>query len=177
MKNHHDKPRDMARSALTSTVGVAEQRRRIHKNERARVRAVLHQACDFDLDDLDNLEAVDANGVTGYGPNARRDFDDMIYERRIHDHLGALLRWAHHRYENDPVLRDATDTTIDRYFGSLLPDNLSGFHARDHIKWKTAGLAPPPLTPERTQPRLRRCHPPFPGVPSQAEQLPARCWR
>jgi len=137
MKNHQEKTRNMARSALASSTSVQERRRHIHKRERARTRAVLHRARDFVGDELDELEAVDGDGVAGYGPVARRDMAEMVDHRRSHDHLGALLRWAHHHFDHHPALRDASDPTIDRYFGSLLPDTLSGFHALQHIMFMT----------------------------------------
>ena len=129
MRNPHHKPRDLARSALASTSrrNVRELRAIAHGNERARVRARLHEL-------RSHLDPDDYDGDLHY--RALGDLDEMIGARRAHDKLGPLFRWAKAHVERDPGLADATPIDKVHHFAQLLPNDLSGRHALSHLRWE-----------------------------------------
>jgi hypothetical protein len=150
MRNPHHKPRDLARSALASTTrkNVRELRAIAHGNERARVRARLHEL-------RSHLDPDDYDGDLHY--RALGDLDEMIGARRAHDKLGPLFRWAKAHVERDPGLADATPIDKVHHFAQLLPNDLSGRHALSHLRWELGAehlwflslpLAGPPAPPE-----------------------------
>jgi hypothetical protein len=129
MRNPHRKPRDLARSALASTSrrNVRELRAIAHGNERARVRARLHEL-------RNHLDPDDYDGDLHY--RALGDLDQMIGARRSHDKLGPLFRWAQAHVERDPGIADATPIDKVHHFTQLLPNDLSGRHALSHLRWE-----------------------------------------
>jgi hypothetical protein len=129
MRNPHRKPRDLARSALASTSrrNVRELRAIAHGNERARVRARLHEL-------RSHLDPDDYDGDLHY--RALGDLDQMIGARRSHDKLGPLFRWAKAHVERDPGIADATPIDKVHHFTQLLPSDLSGRHALSHLRWE-----------------------------------------
>lgn len=150
MRNPHHKPRDLARSALASTSrrNVRELRSIAHGNERARVRARLHELRSL-------LDPDDYDGDLHY--RALGDLDQMIGARRSHDKLGPLFRWAQAHVERDPGIADATPIDKVHHFTQLLPNDLSGRHALSHLRWELGAehswflslpLAGPPAPPE-----------------------------
>lgn len=129
MRNPHHKPRDLARSALASTSrrNVRELRAIAHGNERARVRARLHEL-------RSHLDPDDYDGDLRY--RALGDLDQMIGARRAHDKLGPLFRWAQAHMDHDPGLAEATPNDKVHHFTKLLPNDLSGRHALSHLRWE-----------------------------------------
>lgn len=95
MRNHNEKPRDMARSVLPSTARKAARRQRasIHGRERARLRAALHGL--RSTGDPDDFEG-DLVWI------ARRDLEEMVDDRRGADKVGPLLAWAERLVESVP---------------------------------------------------------------------------
>lgn len=128
MRNHHEKTRDMARSALPSTRrrGARQDRALAHKTERSRLRSALHELAAYD--DPDDYE-----GELTW--EARREIAWMVDDRRAGDKLGPLLHWAERIVERDPALRDAPYEAQLTYFARLLPDGLIGRHALQHLRF------------------------------------------
>ena len=122
MQNRREKHRDIARSVLPSTMGVADKRRFIHKSERARVREFLHTE---DVYDGWVPERIDGR--------TKRRVRYMVRDRRDADKLGPLLRWARHSASTDQNLIDATHEDRLKFFASILPNTLAGRHALTHI--------------------------------------------
>ncbi len=119
---HGDEKRlQMARSILPSTKrGFQHARRRIHKQERAAVRADLRGA----------LGAPDVDAWTDDRDASRRRtgrIRSMVWDRQVGDKLGPMFRWAtaataHLRVEDRlPFLR------------AVLPKGLVGDHALSHL--------------------------------------------
>lgn len=142
MHNHHEKARDMARSVLPSTRrrGARMHRSHAHARERHRVRAALHEVATYD--DPDDYEG----DLTW---EARRAISEMVGERRAADKVAPLMRWAERTVERDPVLRDASFEQRVAHFRRLLPRDLIGRHALNHLAWV---LDPDPYWPWRPQP-------------------------
>lgn len=55
--------------------------------------------------------------------------------RRAADKTGSLVRWARARVARDPALRRVSTDEQVRALAGLMPDNLIGRHAVDHIRW------------------------------------------
>ena len=129
MRNHDEKTRDMARSVLPSTLDAKHWRRHIHHSERHRVRAALHRARTMDTADLGYLsdDGVDAD-------RTKHHIFEMVQERREADKLGPLLRWAEHRVEHDPSLREASRADRLEYFRTRLPSGVTNRHALSHLR-------------------------------------------
>jgi hypothetical protein len=130
MHNHHEKSRDMARSALPSKCCVKHWRRRIHHRERGRVRAALHEARSTFVDDFDDLFDVAACA----DDHTKHEIAFMVDERRDADKLGPLWRWTEHHLHHTPALADATYSDCLIYFQGMLSAGLVGSHAVGHIE-------------------------------------------
>lgn len=128
MRNHNDKPRDMARSVLPSTYRrrARADRAAVRSRERARLRAELHAVAGFaDPDDYDG----DLTWV------ARRDLAELVADRRSGDKVGPLTRWAARTVEADPTLAAAPLRERLDHFRPLLPPGIVGRHALFHLVW------------------------------------------
>jgi len=128
MHNHHEKQREIARSALPSTypAGARADRRVAHGRERARLRRIR-----YEMLRCPDIDAYD--GVTGLGPRFRGDIADMVGRRRGHDKLGPLLRWADQTVERRPLLGEAAPAARETFFRSVLPPGVIGNHAVSHL--------------------------------------------
>ena len=123
-----EKRRQMARSILPSTrdKGSRDDLRLIARAHRSRSRAALRTlrfGCDDELEDQLDIALADAAAVR------RRDIKETVFERRLGDKLGPVMRWAPKavahldRCDRMPTLR------------SWLPDDLAGRHACSHLAW------------------------------------------
>ncbi|WP_007520077.1 MULTISPECIES: hypothetical protein [Pseudofrankia] len=129
MRNHGEKTKDMAESVLPSTArrSARQERRRIHQRQRARERnlmVVVRGSAEHDDGDADFREVF-----------RRRDISQMVWDRRGADKTGSLVRWAGSRVDRDDSLREASVDEQIQYFARLLPDNLIGRHAVQHIEF------------------------------------------
>jgi hypothetical protein len=106
VRNHDDKIKDMARSVLPSTARRAARagRARIHRAERARLREELHRVGSH-IDPHD-----DQGDLTG---GDRAAIAEMVWDRRAHDKVAPLLRWAERTVARDPLLAAAYATPRD----------------------------------------------------------------
>lgn len=59
----------------------------------------------------------------------------MVYDRRSADKVGPLVRWARARVARDPALRRLSVDGQVAELSRLMPDNLIGRHAAQHIRW------------------------------------------
>ncbi|MDT3440789.1 MULTISPECIES: hypothetical protein [unclassified Pseudofrankia] len=128
MRNHGEKTKDMAESVLPSTArrSARQERRRIHQRQRARERnlmVVVRGNAEHDDGNADFREVI-----------RRRDITQMVWDRRGADKIGSLVRWAGSRVDRDDSLREASVDEQVQYFARLLPDNLIGRHAVQHIE-------------------------------------------
>ncbi|MBL7500488.1 hypothetical protein [Frankia nepalensis] len=128
MRNHDEKVRDMTESVLPSTRRKAarQERRRVHKRQRARQRDLLvvaRRTAGHDDRDADFREGI-----------RRQEITQMVWGRRAADKVGPLTRWASVQVGRDEVLRDAPLTEQVDYFARLVPDNTIGRHAVQHIE-------------------------------------------
>lgn len=107
------KIRDIAESILPSTARrrAREERKRIHRAERRRVRQA------FPDDDL-----------VGNERKVRIELRDMKSERRAADKIRPLMRWAE-------KTTASIEDPVERYMHvkALMPDNLIGRHALSHV--------------------------------------------
>lgn len=126
MRNHNQKRRDMARSVLPSTFGSNARyvRRSIHKAERRHTCAVLRNAHTAD-------EGFDDHVDYDYA----RSIKEFRQERRDHDKIGPLIRWATSVVRDDPTLRNATLEERLDHFRRVLPDDVIGRHAVAHLRY------------------------------------------
>jgi hypothetical protein len=128
VRNDDQKIKDMCESVLPSTSrkNAREKRRIAHGANRARERAALRAARnDGDYE----RELGDSDG------RRRNAIREMVWDRRAADKVAPLVRWARVTVEEDPVLRNAAPEDVTAYFAALLPDNLIGRHAIQHIRW------------------------------------------
>lgn len=128
MRNHDEKIKDVCESVLPSTSrkNAREKRRIAHGAERARERAALRGA----------VGGGRYERVLGDSDSRRRiEISQMVWDRRAADKIAPLVRWARVTAARDPKLRDATPEDVLTHFAALLPDNLIGRHALDHIRW------------------------------------------
>src|SRR4051794_40629383 len=118
----------MCESVLPSTSrkNARETRRIAHGTARAHQRAALRAA--IPKNDLEP-QLGDADG------RRRAAIQEMVWDRRAADKVAPLVRWARVTLEREPKLRDAAPEDVIAYFASLLPDNLIGRHALQHIEW------------------------------------------
>jgi hypothetical protein len=129
MRNHEEKLKDVAESVLPSRARARArgQRRIIHHRHRSEDRYALVSAR-RDPDGHDD--------IGGLSERRRREaIGWMVSDRRDADNLGALLRWARARIEADPALAAAPVEVQVAGFRSVLPDNVIGRHALQHIRW------------------------------------------
>jgi hypothetical protein len=129
VRNHDEKIKDMAESVLPSTArrSARQERRRIHRRQRARERdllVVVRGSAEHDDGNVDFREKIRRQGIT-----------HMVWERRGADKTGSLERWAGARVDREDSLRNAPVDEQLQYFARLLPDNLIGRHAVGHIEF------------------------------------------
>ncbi|ONH23422.1 hypothetical protein [Pseudofrankia asymbiotica] len=141
MRNHDEKIKDMAESVLPSTArrSARELRRRAHRRQRARQRDLLiaiRDGYDHDYDEVGmGADFADADADADFAERRRRgDIDAMVWRRRFADKTGSLVRWAVSQVERDDDLREASADEQRDHFARLLPDNLIGRHAVQHIE-------------------------------------------
>jgi hypothetical protein len=127
VRNHDQKIKDISRSVLPSKGRRSAQvnRRLIHKKQRAReLAAVIAYRRDADPGGV----TPDVRGT--YAP----DITGMVWDRRVKDKVGPLIRWAKATVAADPVLRSAPRAEQVAYFARLMPDTTVGRHAVQHIE-------------------------------------------
>ncbi len=136
MKNHGDKTKDMIESVLPSTARkqAREQRRLIHKRARARQRVALAAVSG----------SYDDTGVDFRDGRRRSELKWMVLDRRAADNVGALTRWAAAVVAADARLRDAPVHVQVAHFAAILPADLTGRHAVQHIERALTYLAQRP---------------------------------
>ena len=127
MRNHHEKGRDLTRSALASTnpERVRVVRAKVRALERAQERRLLH----------DLTRAVDPDDVET--PTAwidREGLDHLVGHRRMWDNLGALLHWTRRTLATHPDLADRSADGIAAYFRQRLGTDPMVGHAMAHIR-------------------------------------------
>lgn len=128
MRNHDQKVKDMCESVLPSTSrkNAREKRRIAHGTARAHQRAALRAA----------IEENELGPALGDADGRRcAAIHEMVRDRRAADKVAPLIRWARATLEREPKLRNAAPEEVIAYFASLLPDNLIGRHAVQHIEW------------------------------------------
>jgi len=128
MRNSDQKAKDMAESILPSTrrTSARVDRRAIHARHRARQ---LHQLRRLELG------MVDTEFDVGIERARTGEVRDLVWDRRAADKIGPLQRWARVRLQRNPALRHLPLEDQVRAFAQLMPDNLIGRHAVDHIRW------------------------------------------
>jgi hypothetical protein len=127
VRNHDQKIKDISRSVLPSKGrrSTRDNRRLIHKRQRAReLAAVIAYRRDVDPDSV----TPDVRGT--YVP----DITAMVWDRRVKDKVGPLIRWAKATIAADPVLSSAPRAEQVAYFARLMPDTTVGRHAVQHIE-------------------------------------------
>ena len=127
MKNHGEKTKDMIESVLPSTARkmAREQRRLIHKRARARQRVALAEV----------RASYDDTSVDFRDGRRRSELKWMVLDRRAADNVGALTRWAAAVVAADARMRDAPLHVQVAHFAAMLPPDLIGRHAVQHIRW------------------------------------------
>jgi hypothetical protein len=135
VRNHDEKTKSMQRSVLPSTARkqARKERRLIHKRQRARERDMLSAV-------RKAASAVDSDFEFDSDPDfheGRRISDThwMVLDRRSADKIGPLTRWAGATVDADPDLHDAPVHEQVAYFAAILPGDLIGKHAVQHIEW------------------------------------------
>lgn len=117
-----EKRRDIARSVLPSTRRRSARyyKNHAHRAVRARVRDMLATE-NWDDGDL----SLDAQRYGSY-----RGVKEAVYERRMADKLGPIMRWA------EAVADDLGDTPGERSkaLRAMLPTGTAGWHAWTHIE-------------------------------------------
>jgi len=144
MRNHSEKVKDMAESVLPSTARVRarRERRMVHQRHRSRQRdlLVISRRAAFDGTAAQRGEEGDqarAETVFEADFEERRRIQDITYvvwDRRAADKVAPLVRWAGARVDRDARLRAAPPATQVEHFARLVPDNLIGRHALQHIE-------------------------------------------
>jgi hypothetical protein len=127
VRNHDEKIKDMSKSVLPSThrKGARDDRRAIHKRQRARELAAVTT---YRLDPDPECATPDVRGT--YGP----DIMLLVWNRRAGDKLGPIIRWARATIAASPALRSASREEQVAYFARLMPDSTTGRHAVQHIE-------------------------------------------
>ena len=136
MKNHGEKTKDMIESVLPSTARTMarDRRRLIHKRARARQRVALAEV----------RASYDDTSVDFRDGRRKSDLKWMVLDRRAADNVGALTRWAAAVVAADARLRDAPLHMQVAHFAAMLPPDLIGRHAVQHIEWTLTYLAQRP---------------------------------
>lgn len=117
-----EKRLQMSRGILPSSAhGIRAWRRRIHKAERAGVRADLVRA--LRAPDLDAWAEDPDPGL-----RRRRDVQYLVWRRRSADKLGAFFRWA------EAVTRHVAPGGRRSFVRGALPAGLIGDHALSHLE-------------------------------------------
>ncbi|MFT4008799.1 MAG: hypothetical protein QM655_02020 [Nocardioidaceae bacterium] len=135
VRNHDEKRKDLIESVLPSRARkmARDRRRQLHKQTRAYQRVAL-------------------KAVAAEGDDAEVDFREgrrqseirwMVLDRRGADNVGALTRWAKAVVAGSPTLRSAPLHEQVAYFASILPTDVIGRHAVQHIEWALTYLAQP----------------------------------
>jgi hypothetical protein len=161
VKNHGEKTKDMIESVLPSTARKRsrEQRRLIHKRARARQRVALAEV----------RATYDDASVDFRDGRRRSELKWMVLDRRAADNVGALTRWAAAVVAADASLRDAPLHVQIAHFAAVLPPDLIGQHALQHIEWALTYLVQrPPLDARRGSWRSR---------PTERQQILAEALR
>lgn len=129
MRNHDQKIKDMAESVLPSKrrQSAKQHRRAIHKRSRRHVNDELHSI-------RRGNEGERTETCVGLTVDVNRELSYMVERRRKHDRVSPVMRWAGRRVDADPLLREATPAEQLEYFRRIMPDNLIGRHAVDHIE-------------------------------------------
>jgi hypothetical protein len=127
VRNHDEKIKDMGESVLPSTGReyARYNRRVIHKRQRARELAAVTA---YRRDSDPECVTPDVRGT--HGP----DIALMVWNRRSMDKVGPLVRWAQATIAASPVLRSASREDQVAYFARMMPSNLIGRHAVQHIE-------------------------------------------
>lgn len=149
MENHDEKIKDMVESVLPSTARkAARYRRRLaHKQARARQRGMLAAVKGAGYDDA----------VADFREGRRKSaLHWMVLDRRGADNVGALTRWAADVVEADPNLREAPLHVQVAHFAGILPADLIGQHALQHIEWALKYRAERPCWSQRRAAALAR---------------------
>lgn len=147
-----DKVRDVARSVLPSTArkGAREDKRNYHATHRHAQNQINHAICrhlnDVDddgrlytdvglYDDFEDQEIFDGYSARTKNPSVGwDDMNEIVSNRRGHDKVAPLIRWAQaieKRLMSSPPWADEDKIA---YFKALLPDTLQGRHALGHVK-------------------------------------------
>ncbi|MBL7487222.1 hypothetical protein I6A60_08795 [Frankia sp. AgB1.9] len=140
MRNHGEKVKDMAESVLPSTARTyaREQRRRVHRRQRTRQRdlLVIARRTAFDGALTSELADVAETDFEADFEERRRaqDIAQLVWARRAADKTGPLTRWAGAQVDRDASLREAPPSEQVAHFARLVPDNLIGRHALQHIE-------------------------------------------
>jgi hypothetical protein len=124
VRNHDEKIKDMVESVLPSTrrKTARTERRIIHKKQRARQRDMLRNISVEPDPDFCEGRRVSA-------------ISTMVWDRRAADNVSALVRWAGAVVERDSALAAADWPSQRAWFASVLPQDLIGQHALQHIEW------------------------------------------
>lgn len=130
MRNHDQKPRDMARSILPSTSrsGARKAKRAVHATERRRERELLDAL--YRADDPDDVELD-----LGHHGRDRSEIAFVVSERRFWDTSAPLVRWAEAVVERDPVLSMAGPAERRAHFRGVVGSGLIADHALFHLEW------------------------------------------
>lgn len=141
MRNHDEKFKDMIESVLPSTARklARDRRRRVHTQARARQRIALAAI----------KASYDDTGVDFREGRRKSELRWMVLDRRGADNVGALTRWAAAVVEADPMLRDAPLHVQVAHFAGILPADVIGRHAIEHIEWALKYGAERPYWSER----------------------------
>jgi hypothetical protein len=133
VKNHGEKTKDMIESVLPSTARkmAREQRRLIHKRARAYQRVALAAV----------RATYDDTSIDFRDGRRRSELKWMVLDRQAADNVGALTRWAAAVVSADAYLRDAPLHVQVAHFTAILPANLIGRHAVQHIEWALTCLS------------------------------------
>ncbi|MGQ0624303.1 MAG: hypothetical protein ACT4PP_06565 [Sporichthyaceae bacterium] len=128
MRNHDQKAKDLAESVLPSTRRrqARTDRRAAHARHRSRQHVQLQAI----------RAGADEDGFdTSLEVRRSAELTELVWERRAADKTAPLVRWARVRVARDPALRrlDAQDQVAE--LARLMPDNLIGRHAVQHIRW------------------------------------------
>lgn len=127
------KVRDMCRSILPATnrKSASEDARRIKRHNRRMTRQTLDAwRSEIDPDDFEghvfSYDDAPACGSGWDGGNIKA----VMWDRRDHDKLGPMLRWA-------VAITADIDDPVDRrsHMRQILPNNLIGWHAMGHIEF------------------------------------------
>jgi hypothetical protein len=131
-----DKKRDLARSVLPSTSrkSARENKRNLNQQHRTRTRQTLRSvAALVDYDEAPDQLIFDPYHARNVIPSIGWDgYDEIISNRRGHDKLGPIIRWAKTVEKRD--MKGWSNEEKYAFFKRELPDSLQGRHALGHIE-------------------------------------------